>query len=462
MSETIYTAGLLGTLYAKFGDAPGDTTALPELVNYLKSKGIELNKKSLGDQLIQRLEVLEREFDYYDASELKVNEVLERYIVELLAGADNGQYERGRDISMMIVSLGNKGGEFSHTAAVQEVIDRARKTIDFYKDLEHVNGCSTEVFSGMSRQLTYLEKILSLLDIFISSRLGMLAGLEEYAPMDYNQLYPIADTDFAIEGMECNQQDECACGCKFDEPLKLLQGMEDFLTGKETDDSYYFTGVARANNIRLENLTGNEGPVFDAIKDIGNKAYDSVMAAWKVVSEWFTSNESEKDKETENQADTNKKSIQSMPTEGVEINDKAKAGITALAEKTDDSGAMSKIVAKLTTPSSAGGVVDSLLGLLSKKSLSGEELQSKKKEAETALADLKKSAAAATGSDDNKEAASATRTAVEEKIKAAKEAVKNAKQVIQDHNKITQGIRKAIAGITPKIFIKEGASDNKE
>lgn len=121
---------------------------------------------------------------------------------------------------------------------------------------------------------------------------------------------------------------------------------------------------------------------------------------------------------------------------------------------------MGKVVANLTGPSSAGGVIDGLLGLLGTNSAVSKELNDKKKAAETALSDLKKATDDISGDDSNKEAAATAKAALNEKIAGAREAVSDAKKEAQDHNKITKGIRKAIKGITPHIFITKNDDDD--
>lgn len=462
MSESIYRLGLMAVVYSQMNKGGVSHDQSPTLVEYLDRQAIPLNKEGLLEHITRSYEVVVRELDYYDESELLVNQLLERYLVQLLEDMNAGNRYRARDVSMMLCSLGNKNNEHECGNAVGAIIDKANALLDNFSSPDRLSDLSIEACNSIASQLTYLMKILSLVDVFVTSRLGIVAGLEEYAPLDYTNLVPEKVTDWEVNEDACSTTPDCQCGCAFEHPLKLLQGMEDFLDGVETEDSAYFEGVARANNIRLEQLTGNEGPIFDQIKDLGRKAYDAVMAAWKNVKDWFDSSDKDKNEAVVDEADDNKKAIQSMPTDGVKLNDSAKKGISALAEKIDPTGAMGKIVAKLTSPSSASGVIDGLMGLLTKQSASGSDLQEKKKAAEDALAELKKAGDQANGDDSNKDAASAVRSGMKEKIKTAKGAVSAAKKAVSEHNKITSGIRKAISGITPHIFIKEGAAPGNE
>ena len=453
--------GLLGMVINGVKKSVLSPEETPELLNYLASVGIsDLSPENLRQQLDLNVAALEHEFDYYDGSELKVNEVLNQFLLDLGKLTDNADYRPIRDVSILICALGNKGGDFSEDDGVESLIEMAKGILEKYLTLGEgeLPDQSDEVYRADSRRLEYLERVLGLVDVFVTSHAGMRAGLEEYAPVDYNYLNPVEVTDW-VSGVECSQQEDCSCGCVMDHPLRLLQGIEDYLEGyMDTPDALYFEGVARANNIRLELMTGNEGPVFDSIKAMAKKAYEAVMEAWKTVSEWFSASEDDKNTETVDKADDNKKAIQGMQDKGVAINDAAKRGIQALAEKIDPSGNIKAIVLRLTGPSSAPGVIDSLLGELNKHGVTGKELQEEKKKAEEALAELKKASESTNGNDENKEAVATVRTDVNEKVKNAREAVGNAKKTIRSHNAITKGIRKAIEGITPHIFVTSDAN----
>jgi len=467
MSESIYRLGLMGTIYSRLDETAIDAGQSPQLLEYLKGHGIALTKEALREQITRCSEVVGRELDYYDESELKVNQLLERYLVQLLEDMHSGLRHTGRDISMMICSLGNKNNDHECQSAVGNLISAAYSLLETFNSEERLNDLSVEICNAVSSQLAYIAKILSLVDVFVTSRLGMLAGLEEFAPVDYNYVNTVPMMDW-VAGTECTTLEDCACGCAFekafDHPLSMLQGIEDFLNGTESSDRLYFEGVANANGIRLQLYTGNEGPVYDAIKELGRKAYDAVMAAWTAVKDWFDSDgEKEKDKVVESTADDNKKAIQGMDKAAdAQINDAAKTGIAALAAKVDPTGAMGKIVARLSNPASASGVIDGLMGLLTKQSAGSSDLQDEKKKTEAALAELKKAGDSANGDDKNAEAAAATKSGMQEKIKNAKAAVNSAKKKVKEHNKITEGIRKAITGITPHIFVAEGAAATKD
>lgn len=456
--------GLIGMLI----NGLDKTTFSPEdnrhFLQYLTTQGIgEVTRDNLLLQLNGNVDIIARHFDYYDSSEMATNKPLCDYLIELSNDIGNGNYPVPRDVSMIITSLGNKPGPSNNQDGVEILIAMAKRALDKYEDLDgdELPDQSDEVYQADARRLEYLDRILSLVDVFVTARFGMLAGIEEYAPLDYNEVHPIESFDIA--GIECGGNESCKCGCSLDHSLTMLQGIADQLGDKtDTPDYYYYEGITRANGLGMDNISGSEGPVFDAVKNLGKVAYKAAMETWKNVQALFDESEEEADDTVTNVADDHKKAIQSMDSADAKINDNAKTGIIAMAQKVDPSGAMGKIVARLSGPSSAGGVIDGLLGLLGTNSALTKDIDGEKKAAEDALADLKKTSESVSGDDTNKDAAAAAKASMQDKISKAKEAVAAVKKKAQGHNKATKGIRKAIRGITPHIFISVGPKKEKD
>ncbi|TQH47463.1 hypothetical protein, partial [Pseudomonas aeruginosa] len=201
-----YRLGLLGMILGEVGKDVLSEEKTPELVNYLEKHGVsQLTEEHIMGQIVNTLNIISREFDYYDASELKVNAVLDRYLKETLSSIENGIYQFPRDISMLICSLGNKGGAFTETEGVGELISTGKGLVNYLleQDEDSLKLTPAEVYSATARKLEYIDKILSLVDIFVTSRQGLLAGLEEYAPMDYTYLHPIEVNHWGVPGLEC-------------------------------------------------------------------------------------------------------------------------------------------------------------------------------------------------------------------------------------------------------------------
>jgi len=456
--------GFIGMLINGLGKTEITEESNPRLLQYLKDQGIgEVTRENLVIQLHGVINAVGRQFDYYDSSEMATNKALCEYLCELAREISIGNYPPTRDVAMIITAQGNKPGSSNNQEGVEGLIVMAKQVLDKYEDLDgdELPDQHDGIYQFDARLLEYLDRVLSLVDVFVTARFGMIAGIEEYAPLDYNEVHPIESFD--IGGYECLQTESCKCGCAADHSLKMLQGIEDYLAEKvDTPDYFYFEGVTRANGLALDNISGSEGPVFDAVKNLGKVAYKAAMETWENVKALFDESEEDADDNVTNVADDNKKAIQSMDGKDAKINDKAAAGIKAMATKVDPSGAMGQIVARLEGPSSAGGVIDGLLGLLGTRSALTKELETEKKNAETALADLKKASESVSGDDSNKDAAAAAKAAMQDKISKAKEAVAAVKKKAQEHSKVTKGIRKAIRGITPHIFISVGPKKSKD
>lgn len=454
--------GLIGMLLNSLGKVNLTQEENQRLLSFLDRMGIgTVDKDNLLQQLHGNISVIAQELDYFDSSELQVNEPLDKYLIDVSNQIANSNYVRPRDVAMVIVSLGNKPGDNDQEDGVKALLEMAWSILNRYEELPpgEIPDQSDEVYCADARRLEYILRILGQVDLFVTARFGMIAGVEEYAPLPYATVHPLETFD--IVGFECGLTADCKCGCAVDHSEKMLAGLEAFISGDtDSSDYHYLEGVNKARGVYLADVSGTEGKVFDALKALGKAAYEASKEAWDNLVSMFDESDDEADKNVTNVADDNKKAIQSMKDKAAEINDKAKAGIAALAEKVDPSGAMGKIVANLTGPSSAGGVIDGLLGLMGTNSAVSKELNDKKKAAETALSDLKKATDGISGDDSNKEAAATARAALNEKIAGAREAVADAKKEAQEHNKITKGIRKAIKGITPHIFITKGGDDD--
>lgn len=466
-----HVLGLVGILIKEFKITKERESEIGELRSYMGSLGVKsLDLEELTTTFNRYLSTAERDVSSFDADEMRVNKELNDLLInfkeELLAG---GVFNL-KEMSMAICMAGNKGGDFTYVSGVLGLIEMALFCLGRYTQDSNVDFLSTQTVDEIYSSFTSIERIVGVLtsvDVYLSARYGQLNGASEFSPADHSYIETTKEENWEVAGMECASTDDCGCGClverKLEDGLRRLQGIEDFLSGVESDDRHYFEGTAVANGIKLELYAGQEGPVFDAIKKLAAEAWKAVSESWESVKDWFTGDKDEEaDKAIVATADDNKKAIQSIADKAAEINDKAAAGIKALADKTDPTGAMATIVAKLKTPNTAAGVIDALLGILNKQTGPGSDLADEQKKTEAALADLKKASTSIQGDDSNKEAAAATRSDAQIKIKAAKAAVNEAKKKVKSHNRITAGIRKAITGITPHIFVSEpsGAEAN--
>lgn len=432
----------------------------PVLWRMLMNAGLDVDSEATDQDRLGRayqlLGALSNDVAYFDANEMKVNEALNRYLIQLHLDMINGTREDFRTIAIMSCAAGNRSKDKDKESGVKLWIDSANAAI--FEIKERFDGLDQlENLHYLIQRFAYCERVLEIVDVFITSHNGMLAGVEEFAPADYNDLCPVEVPDF-VTGAECNETAGCECGCALEHPTMVLEGLEDLLNNKRTDAAHYAAGVFFANSLELRSLQGNEEGVMDSIKEMGTKAYEWCRDALKSFMDLFTPEAAEEEvKDSADIGENNKKAIQSMSDKGVRINDAAKAGILQLAKDTDSTGAMARVVSSLNTAGDGSRVIDALTGLLSKQVGKGGKLGEKITKAQKALDDLKASnSKASSTSGDNKDVAANVKTDVSDKIAKAKDALKELKAQATAQKKVVNGIKKAIKGITPKIFTQGG------
>jgi hypothetical protein len=441
---------------------PLDAEKNPVMVELLRSMGLDYvvdcdsnEEGSVKERLFSIVAALEDRLAYYDGSELEVNWPVNQYLSALLDDAHNGTFTQERIVAMQVCALGNKSSENMSGSAVTNWIEFAHKKlryfIEVYEGHEEPNLVGTQVHI---RAIEYAEKVLNIIDVFVTSRLGMLMGVEEFSPAQLEDLPEATGVDFD-EPEECRKGADCDCGCVADHTLQLIQGMEDYLNGVNSFEANYLIGVANARNVRMSAVEGTEGAILDGIKDMAMKAWSMITESFGAIKEWFSSNDSAADtKAVAESAETNKKDLAaSKEGSGDQINPTAKAGLVKLAAEADPSGAFSTIVGSLNSKSDASSCLDKLLGLLQKQQGPAAGLDELMKLAQEKLASLKSAAGSVSGKDEkNKEVVGTAKKGTQDSIAAAKEAVKNVKEKVTAHKKLVSGIRKAVSGINTKIF----------
>lgn len=440
----------------------------PVLQKVLESLGIyhdtPMGRKEVGECFYVILSALEKRFSYYDSTEITTNKALNDYLKDVFDDLKNGTYERSKTLAVAICGMGNKGGDMNAGESVGIFLDEAQfmlnKLSAFYAGEEDL---PLPIFQAYIRQLEYIDKVMELTDVFVTSRLGAMYGGKEYPEVALEDLPEPPEPDFSVGGLECSSAEDCECGCVMDHPMKIIDGMEDFLNGVESPNRDYFTGVAKANNIRLEGYTGQEGPVFDAIKDLAMKSWTALTDSLGAIKDLFSTGKSEdKVKVAERAAESNKKALQSMKAAGAVINSKAREGLTNLMTEIDPSGKAKNLVSQLRSPADAPKVIDALMGLMSKEATAAGKLNKEINDAQKAVGEIKTAASDATGDETNKDVAAAKKAKVQSKVAAGKESLKKVKLELAGHTKLMQGIQKAIAGISPKIFILDKTKETKD
>lgn len=407
------------------------------------------------DELYNTLECILEVFEYYDSSELTVSMPLNIYLGQVLKDMWDGKFEDQTTLAMNICGRGNKTEEALAGEAIGNLTEEAFNIINRFEDilLEEVNYRNNDDLVISVKRLEYLDKVLRLVDIFVTAKTGYALGQPEYPLSALQGLEESPEPDFTLPS--CGKEEDCDCGCKLEHPILVLEGMEDYLSGRDTPASVYFLGVGEANNIRLSKLVGNEGKIFDSIKQVGRNAWDQLVKTMTAIKDSFNDkDDAAKLEAAEESADANKKAFQAMEPTPAVINSTAKESLIALATNSDISGKFKEIVSNFNTPSDGPRIIDALLGLMSKSVNSNSELNKELTDANKAVADLKTATdASSTGDESNKEVVAANKAKVTDATKNAKDAVKELKGKLGQHNKLTAGIKKAITGINPKIFI---------
>jgi hypothetical protein len=190
---------------------------------------------------------------------------------------------------------------------------------------------------------------------------------------------------------------------------------------------------------------------------MGTKAYEWIKEALASFFDMFSDGDAEEvSKEVESVAEANKKAIQAMEKKDVQINDAAKKGIVALAASIDSSGAVGRVVAKLSTPASASAVLDGLQAILNKQLGKQGKIGEKLAAAKAAHDELKAAnTKAASTKEGNKDVVANAKSNVSDKIAKAKEKLADLRKAAGEQKKFIAGIKKCIKGIGPKIFSKD-------
>jgi CHASE3 domain sensor protein len=453
---------MLGLLMAE--DKTVDPEENPVLFNMLVQLGIYgdvlQDKDRIRQEYIRSVGEFDADLKYYESLEIQTNPALNLYLTELAQSIDVAQGETCRQMAVNISAMGNKGGIYGETDGVLLLIETGyQKLAELYKlhDEGYEEQAPRTQFQLHTHNLHQVLKALELTDVFVTSRFAAVSGVPEFPESALVDLPEPAEPDFELDTDECGDEN-CLCGCRLDEAVMMVEGFEDLLADRDTAPRAYMEGVAHANSLRLRRVEGQEGAVFDALKELGRKAYEVAVESLKAVKELFDEgDDQEKMDDAKETADTNKKALQSIKSDTpARINDAARKGINDLAEKIDPTGRLKNLVSNLTTPADGARVLDGMLGFMRKGILDGSGVADKIKEAQKTIDELKKAGDDADkGDEENKEVVAANKARVQEKVAEAKEALKKVKAELSQHNKWMSGLKKAIAGINPKIFVED-------
>lgn len=459
--DQILRLDLLGVLLLTKGFSTQEDH--PVLMNVLDLLGIGSDPGQVSVNYQNTINTVRRQFDYYDAREMQVNKELDELLLGWGMHLPGHSLKTQANLSVQVCVAGNRRGPRDKTCGVYNLLNEAERRLDILERVTGPGNMALVCYQEHVFNLGYIKKILDLVDTFVTCSAGMLLGVPEYSPSSLEERTEPPEPDFSIDGMECQENSECLCGCQMQHSLDLLEGMEDFLAGKNTQAVQYLIGAAQANDIYLLRVEGNEGAVFDKIKEMGKKAWETLSTSVKALVESFEDgDDDEKLKAAEAMVENNKKAFQAMKSTPAKINSTAEGSMITLAGNIDNSDATKTIVAGLKTPNDGPKTLDGLLGVMGKAISSGGAIRVKLAEAQKALADLKTATDGANkGDEENKEVVAGNKEKVTEAITEAKEAIKAVKAELTLHNKLMNGLKKLISGISPKIFISEEVEEGK-
>lgn len=452
--------GLIGLLLTT-SERPSkeNNPALMKMVDNLGyDKYWECTQEELRQEAFNTIDAACRHFDYFEKSELQVNELLDAYLIKVYDDAANGYREDLRTVAISVCALGNKvGDKFPDCITgvdtwIRFAQEQLAELVRRFETLEEVDYLPLII-----GRLEYANSILEVVDVFVTTHKGMIAGVEEFAPADYEDVFPL---ETWVDGNECQKDDACWCGCNMDKSIGLLQGMEDFLAGKETKASMYLASICYSKDFRLQSLQGNEEGVWDSVKELGTKAYEWCKEVLDSFMELFNSDKADEEIDAaESDAETNKKALQAITDKTMKVKPAAKAGAIALAQKNDPTGKVVKALSGLNTLGDGARVITALQTIMTAQLKKEGLLGTKLAKAQASLNELQATTRKATGTNtDNKDVVKNAKSGVDEKIKAAKESLKEVKAAAGAQKKIVACIRRTIKGISPKIFMDK---DNK-
>lgn len=421
----------------------------PKMLAVLNGRSLFTADKTVAKQKVQHIvDCIKEEITSLESGNYRTNLETNNYLLSLIEGFKVNVIPTSVDLAKQICKLGNKGLEQTLNEGIVKLCNLARATLDSLTD-----ATNEECIVKRLNIIRCIESVLSHVKTFDYVYGGMMAGADSYPPSQLIDLPEPPEPDFES---------------KYDIPVEvthmetMIDGMGDYIDGTESYSSDYFQTVVKLNDVKLVNIAGNEGKVFDVIKEMGSAAYKSIMESLNAVKGMFSEkNIKEQAERIAESGERNKKALSAMKDKTAEINETAKESLVKLAEDSDPSGDFAKIVTGFKSPTDGERVIDSLLGIVNKIASGNSSVDENFKEAKSALDALKKASDdAVKGDEENADVVAANKAAVNENIKLAKEKLKSAKLEIIAVKKQMSGYEKAISGISPKIFVE--AKEEKE
>lgn len=379
---------------------------------------------------------------------------LNDYLASVVEKMLKGEYLDLEQVSQDIAQYGNAPvGEdevLTENNGIELVLQNFRSQIKLLEDGWNGVDPSLPSYPGMAgalKNIEYLEQVFDMSEMLYTVK---VAGTEEHVVGD------VGGVEEELVEVLCTGDSECGCGCQMNGMMTLLEGTEDYLSGRDTPALRYLEGVMYANDSIPYSVAGQEGPIFDKLRNGAMTVYKTLFDSLKAMKDAYSNKtDEEKVKSAEASADSNTTSLAALDDQTAHTNPEAQKGIITLAEQVDPSGEMKSIVSGMNSPKDAIVIMGKLVVYMKKQASANSILQKAHAEATKLVEELKTAAGKLSSSDEtNKDVASVLKEELAEKTKQAREGLKKAKEALTGHNKLMEGIKKAISATTPSIFKK--------
>lgn len=328
------------------------------------------------------------------------------------------------------------------------------RSIDDNESYQHLN-----IFANNLYLYTVLSQILC---TFMVAKFGSESGVPEHfgvnvleIPLDFAKSNEeLTDNFDVVENIEGAEQ-----LALFDHYQTLITGIESFINAdkyptetEQTEAQRYTIGVMLANDLFKAPVEGLEGALWDKAKAGFTKVLKVIrdgLVALK--TNYLDKSIDEIADDVKEAADANKKALNAIQEKDAVLTDSAKAGITKLAENTNNEQVKSAI-SGLSNVGNASSTIDKLLSVFTTVYNETQSLQGDFNKVDANLKALENQTTASGPDDDDKQALSVQKEAISEKSKEVRDQFDELKKKLADQRKAISAIAKAIKGITPSIF----------
>lgn len=419
----------------------------------------ELDEDSALETYKNLLKSIRFDVELMSPNDILVNQNVKDYVSKEIESvcsnlSEKLQMDISLETSQKLTSLFNQDTnlDISLGKELVEALDKVIASLGNPKEVE-----ALDLLEGI-RRLAYLVGLIKLLASHSSALVNMSDGNPIYHESEVIQ----AQGEAEIYAQEANW--DAITDDEMMEPLMIVEGVEDLLNGKYDTSAYAFIeGAAIASG--TYRVTGNEGPKFEAIKDMGRKAIALAKESFdSFIKRFGPANNEERIEQLSSVAERNKKLLQGVKDQAGPIKDASAEGLATLSSEADPSGKLKQITSGLKKVSDGYLVIDKLLAAASsvlKGDASG--LTKSIAEAKESIRELEKTiSSSGKGNEDNNDVVADNRKGMQDQVNETKEKLKTLREQEAKIRKSIDAIAKIINNITPKIFSEDKKEDKDE